>query len=85
VQEIVDLRVRDLQLIKPFQARLFGKGKKERYCPLWSETAAVLRSFCKQRKIELSAEAHLFVNHRGQPLSRFGVRHILSRCLNAAT
>lgn len=84
VQEIVDLRVRDLQIVKPFQVRLFGKGKKERYCPLWQETAAVLRSFCKQRKIELSPEAHLFVNHRGQPLSRFGVRHILSRCLDAA-
>ena len=84
VQEIVDLRVRDFQLIKPFQVRLFGKGRKERYCPLWPETAAVLRSFCKQRKIELSPEAHLFINHRGQPLSRFGVRHILSRCLDAA-
>jgi len=84
VQEIVELRARDLQLIKPFQVRLFGKGRKERYCPLWPETAAVLRSFCKQRKIELSPEAHLFVNHRGQPLSRFGVRHILSRCLDAA-
>src|SRR5450755_3317491 len=45
VQEIVDLRVRDLQLIKPFQVRLFGKGNKERYCPLWPETAAVLKSF----------------------------------------
>lgn len=84
VQEIVNLRVRDFQLIKPFQVRLFGKGRKERYCPLWPETAAVLRSFCKQRKIELSPEAHLFVNHRGQPLSRFGVRYILSRCLDAA-
>lgn len=85
VQEIVNLRVRDVQLIKPFQVRLFGKGRKERYCPLWPETAAVLRSFCKQRKIECLPEAHLFVNHRGQPLSRFGVRHILSRCLDAAS
>jgi len=85
VQEIVDLRVRDLQLIKPFQVRLFGKGKKERYCPLWPETAAVLKSFCKQRKIDLSPEAHLFLNHRDQQLSRFGVRHILSRCLDAAS
>jgi integrase/recombinase XerD len=85
VQEIVDLRVRDLQLIKPFQVRLFGKGKKERYCPLWPETAAVLRSFCKQRQIELLPEAPLFVNHREQPLSRFGVRYILSRCLDAAS
>jgi integrase/recombinase XerD len=84
VQEIVNLRVRDVQLIKPFQVRLFGKGKKERYCPIWPETAAVLRSFCKQRKIEISPEAHLFVNHRGQPLSRFGVRHILSQRLEAA-
>ena len=85
MQEIVDLRVRDLQLIKPFQVRLFGKGKKERYCPLWPETAAVLKSFCKQRKIGLSPEAHLFLNHRDQPLSRFGVRHILSRCRDAAS
>jgi integrase/recombinase XerD len=84
VQEIVDMRVRDLQLIKPFQVRLFGKGKKERYCPLWPETAAVLRSFCKQRKIELLPGAHLFVNHRDQPLSRFGVPHILSRCLGCS-
>ena len=85
VQEIVDLRVRDLQLSRPFQVRLFGKGKKERYCPLWPETAAVLRSFCKQRKIDVSPEAHIFINLRGQPLSRFGVRHILSRCLDAAS
>ena len=84
VQEIADLRVRDLQLVKPFQVRLFGKGKKERYCPLWPQTATVLRSFCKQRNIELRPEAHLFVNHRGQPLTRFGIRYILSRCLERA-
>lgn len=85
VQEIVDLRVRDLQLIKPFQVRLFGKGRKERYCPLWPETAAVLRSFCKQRKVDGLPESHLFVNQRGQPLSRFGVRYILSRCCDEAS
>ena len=32
VQEIADLRACDLQLTKPFQVRLFGKGRKERYC-----------------------------------------------------
>ncbi|MGO9258541.1 MAG: hypothetical protein ACLQU1_19820 [Bryobacteraceae bacterium] len=34
VQEIADLRACDLQLTKPFQVRLFGKGRKERCCPL---------------------------------------------------
>jgi integrase/recombinase XerD len=84
VQEIVDLRVRDLQLIKPFQVRFFGKGRKERHCPIWPETAAVLRSLCRQRRIDGLPDVHLFVNRRGQPLSRFGVRHILSRCLKSA-
>jgi integrase/recombinase XerD len=84
VQEIVDLRACDLQLTKPFQVRLFGKGRKERYCPLWPQTAAVLRAFCKERNLDLRSEARLFLNHRGEPLTRFGVRYILARCLDLA-
>jgi site-specific recombinase XerD len=84
VQEIADLRFRDLQLNKPFQVRLFGKGRKERYCPIWPQTASVLRSFCKAREPESQPEAHVFLNHRGAPLSRFGIRHILGQCLQRA-
>ena len=84
VQEIVDLRACDLQLTKPFQVRLFGKGRKERYCPLWPQTAAVLRAFCKERNLDLRSEARLFLNHRGEPLTRFGIRYILARCLDLA-
>ena len=46
VQEIADLRACDLQLTRPFQVRLFGKGRKERYCPLWPQTAMVLKALC---------------------------------------
>src|SRR5205823_5193796 len=53
VQEIADLRACDLQLTKPFQVKLFGKGKKERYCPLWPQTAAVLRAFATERNLDL--------------------------------
>ena len=81
VQEVADLRACDLQLTKPFQVRLFGKGRKERYCPLWPQTATVLRSFCKQRNLDLRSEASVFLNHREQPISRFGIRYILVRCL----
>ncbi len=84
VQEIVDLRACNLQLTKPFQVRLFGKGRKERYCPLWPQTAAVLRAFCKERNLDLRSEARVFLNHRGEPLTRFGVRYILARCLDRA-
>lgn len=84
VQEIADVRACDLQLTKPFQVRLFGKGRKERYCPLWPQTAMVLKAFCAQRNLDLRSENRVFLNHRGQPLTRFGIRHILARCLAAA-
>ena len=84
VQEIADLRFRDLQLNKPFQVRLFGKGRKERYCPIWPQTASVLRTLCQTRDLESRPDAHVFVNHRGAPLSRFGIRHILGKCLQRA-
>jgi site-specific recombinase XerD len=84
VQEVADLRACDLQLTKPFQVRLFGKGRKERYCPIWPQTATVLRSFCKQRNLDLRSESRVFLNHREQPISRFGIRYILAKCLGLA-
>src|SRR6516164_9853605 len=84
VQEIADLRACDLQLTKPFQVRLFGKGRKERYCPLWPQTAAVLKAFSDQRALDLRSESQVFLNHRGRPLTRFGIRYILAKCLGLA-
>jgi integrase/recombinase XerD len=85
VQEIADLRACDLQLTKPFQVRLFGKGRKERYCPLWAQTAAVLRAFCRERNLDLRSEARVFLNQRGEPLTRFGIRYILAQRLSRAS
>lgn len=85
VQEIANLRACDLQLTRPFQVRLFGKGSKERYCPLWPQTAAVLRTFCKERHLDLRSEVRVFLNHRNEPLSRFGIRYILGRRLDRAS
>jgi len=81
VQEIIDLRANNLQLVKPYQLRLFGKGRKERFCPLWPQTAQVLLSFCEERPIDLRSDAKVFLNHRGAPLTRFGVRYILAKRL----
>jgi len=78
VQEIIDLRVADCQLIKPFQVRLSGKGRKVRICPLWPQTAEILRDLCAERGIPLDANTWLFLNHRGESLTRFGVRYILA-------
>ena len=84
VQEIVSLQARDLQLIRPYQVRLFGKGRKERFCPLWPQTAKVLRDHCEEYQMDLRSDTRVFLNHRGQALTRFGVRYILGKHLNNA-
>jgi site-specific recombinase XerD len=79
VQEIVDLRASDLQLVRPFHVRLIGKGRKERICPLWLETVEVLRYHCAERQIDLRTKTPVFTNRNGLALTRFGVRYILRK------
>ena len=84
VQEMLNVRACDLYLTKPFQVRLLGKGRKERFCPLWSQTADMLRDFCKKQRLDLRSDARIFLNHRGEPLTRFGVRYLLTKFLDRA-
>jgi len=85
VQEILDLRPCDLQLERPYHARLFGKGRKERLCPLWIETVRALQALLQEEGLAQTAAAPLFRNSRGQPLSRFGVRYLLRKHARTAS
>lgn len=84
VQEILDLRPCDLQLTRPLQLRLVGKGRKERLCPLWPETAELLRSLLRESGRDPGSTEPLFRNHRGEPLTRFGVRYLLAKYCDRA-
>ena len=79
VQEIADLKVGDLQLTKPLQVRLCGKGRKVRLCPIWPQTADLLRQLCDETGIADQDRATLFRNQRGEPITRYGIRYILAR------
>jgi site-specific recombinase XerD len=85
VQEILDLRPTDLQLQRPFQARLHGKGRKDRLCPLWPRTVKVLRALLDERGVDLASTEQIFRNRRGERLTRFGVRYLLAKYARAAT
>lgn len=85
VEEVVTLRTKALQLERPFQVRILGKGRKERLCPLWPETANLLRSLLKQRRVDPIIDVPVFVNHRGDALTRFGVRYLLNKYVQIAT
>ncbi len=48
IQEALDLCPQSVRWESPFQVRLLGKGRKERHCPLWPETVALLRALLKR-------------------------------------
>ncbi len=74
VQELLDLRPIDLRLERPQQVRLRGKGRKERFCPLWQHTADGLRSLLAESSFDDASTQRLFRNRRGEPLTRFAQR-----------
>ena len=84
VSEVVGLQACDLSLGAGASVRLRGKGRKERTCPLWPETARALRTHLEQCQIGLHEPRSVFLNHRGQPLTRFGVRLILQKHIRKA-
>jgi integrase/recombinase XerD len=81
----VDLNAADLQLESPPQVKLFGKGRKTRICPLWPQTAQVIKEFVMNITLDLRSTAPVFCNQRGERLTRFGIRYILAKYCRRAT
>ena len=84
IQETLNLNARDVCLTRPAHVRFLGKGRKERISPLWSETATVLRDFLAERGIEPKSPEPIFVNSRGQRLSRDGAAWVLAKYVDKA-
>ena len=84
VSEIVGLQIADLRLIAPCSVFLRGKGRKERTCPIWPETATLLRRLIEHSDEPPSPSAPVFYNARGNRLTRFGIRLILKKYVTKA-
>ena len=80
VSEALALRPGDLRLERPRQVRFQGKGRKERICPLWSETASALHRLIRPD----SGNDLIFKSHRGTPLSRDGAAYLLRKYVRLA-
>ena len=67
VREIVALQTSDLRLTSPHSVRLLGKGRRERICLLWPETARLLQQHLTDTGLDVQVAQALFRNHRGTP------------------
>jgi len=77
VQEASDLRLCDLDLNGPYRVRLHGKGDKWRGCPIWPETADLLKQLTSSTKCGPSDP--VFASRARIPLTRFGIYKIVKR------
>jgi integrase/recombinase XerD len=84
VQEVVSLKTIDLRLTTPPSVKFFGKGRRERICPLWPETARLLKAHLHDCGFEAQEPQLVFRNQQGNPLTRFGARLILKRHVQRA-
>lgn len=83
VQELVDLNISDVRFDPIPHVVIVGKGRKQRTCPLWSRTAEAIRAWLDERGTCAPSEP-LFLNVRGERLSRSGVADILTRLVARA-
>jgi site-specific recombinase XerD len=80
VQELIELKVSDIQLEKNCRVYLHGKGDKHRIVLILPETEKILRKYIGAFKLNPSDT--LFCNRSGEALTRQGVRYIMRKYTN---
>ena len=76
---IADLDVGAVPARDPSSVLIHGKGNKQRRCPLWARTVNELLPLVRGRP----PEGRVFLNRRGQPLTRFGIHALVERYAKA--
>ncbi|WP_207004479.1 tyrosine-type recombinase/integrase [Trinickia mobilis] len=82
VSELTGLQMTDVAL-PSMSIRIHGKGRRERTLPLWKVTANALRAWMAVRGTARVPE--LFVNVRGEAMSRWGFAYVLKHHAEAAS
>ncbi len=81
--EAAAVTIADITLDMTPSVRLFGKGRKIRLCPLWPHTVDVLRKLIGDRVGGAQVDP-VFLNVRGQRITRYGVRALVIRATDRA-
>ncbi|KAA0997408.1 tyrosine-type recombinase/integrase [Paraburkholderia panacisoli] len=82
VSELTGLLLCAVNLQPIPMVRVMGKGRKERSLPLWKQAAADLRAWLAIRGNPPTPE--LFVNSRGEPMTRAGFAYLLRKYVQIA-
>jgi integrase/recombinase XerD len=82
VSELVGIQLEDLVLQPQPTLTVHGKGRRERRLPLWRETTTALKRWLRARPVGPSH--HMFLNDRGDALTRSGFAYLLDKYVEIA-
>ena len=83
VSELVSLRINNLFFGEGY-IRVVGKGDKQRLVPIGSAARDKIQLYMELRRPKRSSEATLFLNNRGEPLTRVMVFNIIKQAARLA-
>jgi len=79
VQELIDLKIKDVRISNPSVVTLTGKGNKRRQVPITTKTKKLLENYINNQR-----DSYLFVNQKKQKLSRWGISYIIDKYVKMA-
>jgi len=86
VQELIDVKVRDVILQEPAIIILTGKGNKTRRVPIMKNTVTLLQHYISENNLDQASrnEEPLFTNNQHHKLTKEGVSFIISKYVTFA-
>lgn len=86
VQELIDIKIRDVILQKPATITLAGKGNKIRRVPIMENTVKLLQRYLLENNLEqqFRNEEPLFTNNQHHKLTKEGIAFIISKYVTSA-
>lgn len=84
VSELIGLCLHQIKLQSQPTIHVIGKGRRERVLPLWKETAVAAKAWIAVRPNKTNVP-ELFLNTRGEAMTRSGFEYILAKHVKAAS
>ncbi len=86
VQELTNLRIRDVVLDNPAVLILTGKGNKVRRVPVMKNTLTLLQRYLQEHSLDKDwkKDYPLFINKQRNKLSKEGISYIISQYVGSA-
>jgi len=87
VQELIDLKIKDVRISNPSVITLTGKGNKRRQVPIMDKTKRLLENYINNQRDSdaiSKGDNYLFVNQKKQKLSRWGISYIINKYVKMA-